>query len=576
MSGEAERAAEPGTGTAAQRDWPQIALEEVLRPLVIAAMIGCLALSLAQLVGLAEPAWGGAVGPVLAFVVALEAIHSQRFSSRRLHASRDRARFHLVEAVVLLIGVRLALYLLPSAPRLADDLALWASNLGALLTLPYILLAVVLASFWAGAYILSRAFQDLEASVFEQAPAITDPRYDLWITGAGHRRTDRQALLRQISGTFAAGGLVMLVLTGLARVDLSALIRLQHTRNSEVIVYAVVYFLLGFLLISQAQYATLKANWQLERIPVLSPLGRRWLILAVAFLALVGLLAALLPVNYSADVLHAAARWVGDALLRIALGIAFVVTLIATLLSRLFGAGQSGEAPMQATPTPEPEEIVPALPHDPVLWWQVARSVLFWVVLIGIVGYSLYHFVGDRWGVRPRLRIAWLGGWFRRLLAGLRRVGRNAYGQLRAAVAQRIAARRARQPQAGTRYVGLGRLTPRERVRYFYVSIAARGARQGIARPAAATPSEYQALLADSLPEAAEDIERLTQAFQEARYSAHTLTREDERPVRLWWQRVKQALLLRRKPPSGAGQANASVTQAPKSRLDHAHRQAEP
>jgi len=553
MSGEAERGTQAESGVAPERDWPQIALEEVLRPLVIAAMIGCIALSLAQLVGLVAPEWGGALGPVLAFVVALEAIHSQRFSARGLHVSRDRTRFHFVEAVVLLIGVRLAMYLRPGAPRLADDLAVWASDLGTLLSFPYIVLILVLGLFWAGAYILSRAFQDLQASVFEEAPSITDPRYDLWITGAGHRRTDRQALLRQISGTFAAGGLVMLVLTGLARVDLGALVTLKHVRNSEIIVNAVIYFVLGFLLISQAQYATLKANWQLERVPVLSPLGRRWLVMAVVFLALVGLIAALLPVNYSADVLHAAARWVGDAFLKLALGIAFVVTLILTLISRLFGIGPSDGAAPEATPTPAPEEIVPVVPQDPVLWWQVARSVLFWVVLIGIVGYSLYHFVGDRWGFRPKLRVTWLFGWLRRLFSGLRSAGRKAYKQLRTAVTQRLAARRARQQQAGgTRYVGLGRLSPRERVRYFYVSIAARGARQGIGRPASATPSEYQALLAQNLPEAAADVERLTEAFLEARYSTHSLTREDERPVRAWWRRVKQALLLRRKPPSDA------------------------
>jgi len=44
-------------------------------------------------------------------------------------------------------------------------------------------------------------------------------------------------------------------------------------------------------------------------------------------------------------------------------------------------------------------------------------------------------------------------------------------------------------------------------------------------------------------------VEQLTQAFLEARYSAHELTREDERPVKLLWQRVKQALVARKRTP---------------------------
>lgn len=509
-------------------------------------MVGCIALSLAQLIGRAAPEWGGALGPVLAFLYSLEAIHSQRLSTRRLAHDRDRTRFHLVEAVVLLLLARFALYALPGAPRLVDDLARWPSDLGAFITVPYLALVVVLALFWAGSFVISKAFQELEASVFEQAPPITDPRYDLWLTGAGHRRTDRQALLRAISGTFAGGGLVMLVLTALARVDLRALATLQHTRNSDVIFYAVVYFALGFVLISQAQYATLKANWQLERIPIKSPVGRRWLLLGVLFMLLVVAVASLLPVTYSANLLYAAAQFVVSALARIAGLLILLVTMVSALLARLLGQEQSAPPQTAPTPAPAPEELVPLVPHEPLVWWQVARSVLFWVVLIGIVGYSLYHFVGDHWGIWPRLRVSrlfvWLGCWVR----GLRCAGRHAAERLRVAVARRLSVRREGQTRRPG-YLALGRLDPRERVRYFYLSIVERGARQGIVRPPGATPLEYEAQLEAALPEASADIKRLTQAFLEARYSARTLTRADEQPVRLWWQRVKQALLLRRR-----------------------------
>jgi len=119
-------------------------------------------------------------------------------------------------------------------------------------------------------------------------------------------------------------------------------------------------------------------------------------------------------------------------------------------------------------------------------------------------------------------------------------------------VAERLAARQQRAQQRRLRYLALGRLAPRERVRYFYLSIVERSAHQGFGRPSNLTPLEYQPTLASQLPEAAAEVEQLTQAFLEARYSAHELTREDERPVKALWQRIKQALVARKHtPPAG-------------------------
>jgi hypothetical protein len=79
-------------------------------------------------------------------------------------------------------------------------------------------------------------------------------------------------------------------------------------------------------------------------------------------------------------------------------------------------------------------------------------------------------------------------------------------------------------------------------VLYYYLSVLRRADERGIPRRPAQTPDEYRARLGPSLPQAEEEVNQLTDAFVEARYSRHTVEREQARRVRESWQRVKAAL----------------------------------
>jgi len=361
----------------------------------------------------------------------------------------------------------------------------------------------------------------------------------------GRGRTDRQSLLNRIVGIFFWGGVLLLILSGLGRVDLREMVALQHGRTSGVVVNALVYFLLGFLIISEAQYTILKANWELQHIPLLGRLGRRWRYLLVAFLLLVGVIAALLPTGYSVgivDALSMAAHWVVWAVVQVTFFVLFALSwLLGSVMQLLMGR------PTSAGPIPSAPRMVP--PPEPAaaegagwVWWPLVRSLIFWLVLTGVIGYSLYHYIGDRWGMLRWLRsvrlLRWLGG----LWSGMwRGAGRVATG-VRAGVAKRLAARRARAPSRAWHYFSLRSMSPRERVRYYYLSVLHRSAREGFGRPPSATPLEYDAMLAAHLPEASEDVHLLSQAFVEARYSEHGISRDDAEAAKGGWQRLRRAL----------------------------------
>jgi hypothetical protein len=94
-----------------------------------------------------------------------------------------------------------------------------------------------------------------------------------------------------------------------------------------------------------------------------------------------------------------------------------------------------------------------------------------------------------------------------------------------------------------------GRLPPREMIRYFYLSAARRAAQAGQPRGPGQTPFEYQAALDRQFPELEPDLEGLTEAFVQARYSNRTVAQQEAEAVKPLWQRIRAALRRKRAQP---------------------------
>ncbi|NLG49462.1 MAG: DUF4129 domain-containing protein [Chloroflexi bacterium] len=565
LSAESQPAEAPNAEQQArERQFLTITLEEVLRPTGIAGMITCLMVAFSQFLVSLTPHWPGTFVSVLTFLVSLESIHAWRTMKRLRLSGSDKTRFRFAEWIVLLLVLRLGVSLRNGFAGLAADIASWTVNALSFFDALFLIISALMVLVWFMALGLAQTMKELEATESEKAPATTDPRYDLWSTAPGRGRVDRTAKLRHLINTFFGAGIILLIFTGLSLVNLRQLLSLEHARSSGIIVNVFVYFVLGFLLISQAHYTILKANWELQNIPILGKLGKRWLLLVLGFLVFIALVAALLPVDYSVgimDVLSTVLWWILQVLTRIVGVILFIISWVLGLVLSLFRGEQAASPPPTISqpmlPPPPPST---AAESEPVAWWQFVRSLLFWFLIIGVAGYSLYHFLNDRWDIFRRLSMTPLLQWISNVWRGLRQNTRQAVGRLRQAVAQSIARRRARIAQRTGSYLSLRRLTPRDRVRYFYLSIAHRANTQGFGRPASMTPLEYQQMLASQMPDADVDVEALTQAFLEARYSEHAITEEQMRGVQGVWQRIKRALSARRRQRAGNSAKPGSQT----------------
>jgi hypothetical protein len=175
------------------------------------------------------------------------------------------------------------------------------------------------------------------------------------------------------------------------------------------------------------------------------------------------------------------------------------------------------------------------------------RSLAFWTILIGIIGYSIFHFADYRWRILQKLSLSGVSRWLMGLWQGAQSGAKKAAEGIRRAIADRLPSREGRRRRRPWRYISLRGLPLRERIRYFYLSTLRRSEKQNLGRPPSATPQEYQSILARQVPEIAKEFDELTQAFIEARYSEHSISKEDASNVKKAWRQAKRLLGIRRR-----------------------------
>lgn len=192
-------------------------------------------------------------------------------------------------------------------------------------------------------------------------------------------------------------------------------------------------------------------------------------------------------------------------------------------------------------------------------WYELLRTLLFWMVILGMFYFILRTYLQDHPELVASLRkmksIGVLRRWWRTLWKSLRKWGRAAAAQLPDLISRRMAT--ISSPKAF--FPSLSTQSPRQKVLYYYQNILQRTAQQGIGRHETQTPYEYDHTLEPNLPTAQEELAHLTQAFVEARYSQHDIAPQDAEQARKEWERVKEALEERLKGESGVGSRESGI-----------------
>jgi hypothetical protein len=175
-------------------------------------------------------------------------------------------------------------------------------------------------------------------------------------------------------------------------------------------------------------------------------------------------------------------------------------------------------------------------------------STIFWIIIAAIVAYALNSYLSERGIHLSRVFVA-VRDWLVAAWQWLRQGANRRVGQARAALARLMGTEIAPAlPTVPWRFFRLGALSPRERVRFFYLAALRRAAEQGVKRPPAATPLEHGPSLDASWPEAQEELDYLTAEFVKARYTPEPVESDEAVGVQRVWDRVKAALRARKRP----------------------------
>jgi hypothetical protein len=306
------------------------------------------------------------------------------------------------------------------------------------------------------------------------------------------------------------------------------------------------------LLLGEAQYVRQRTLWRIDRLSIPLAVSANWGGGLVGLLVVTLAVAFLLPTSYAMTL----GELVSGALGVAAQALLFIIGLffyLVALVGSLLGMKATPESAAAPAAPPKIPPVAPPPSGGSVL--AMVQSIVFWLVVLAIVGYSLYVV----WRRRP----AWSASIsVRRLLDGplsvlrsllrlIRRVGTDVGKAVVAAIPRLLRSTPVIAPKM-PRFISLSRLGPRELVEYYYLSVCERAARLGYPRPADETPDEYLIGLRERLPIVDPEIETLTAAFLEARYGPRPTTRERAKQLRGGWEslnkKLRSARLRRMKP----------------------------
>lgn len=541
-------------------------LQSLLRPFLTAVMVACLDTALLALITRFVPALAGGYGQLVWFfsiAVTIMGCATTTYLAQPGERQRRRPAYRWVEFAFVALATRLLLW--GATGGWPTPLALIYHPLDSLIDGVFLTAGLVVLISWLVALDLTGDLLRLALQPDELFALQTDRIGEMIRTS----NSDRPAILNRIVARWVGGGILMVIAAAGLQVErpVNGFFTLsQQNIPPAVIAAIVIYFLTGLVLVSQGQLALLRTRWLLDRIPSSENVLRQWPLYVMLLLIVIGFVATLLPLGGTfllGQLLFGALNFVFNFFLSI---FRFFMGLFLLLIGALFG--ETPQNPVtEASPAPPPptlEAIPPAAAHFPA--W--AGGALFWLSMALILGYAAYIYLSDR-GVQftwlltfwQLLRERWLAlfGNYRRWQRGrlLTRPQQTEEGSAPAKV------------HWLKRGLDWRRLDPTQQVRYFYLTTLEQAKTQGLGRTAGETPNQYAPRLTAHLvatvkstdnKEATEDegatkarkeanndqqaVQKLTDAFIQARYSKQPLEKTESTALAQVWENLKVYLSL--------------------------------
>lgn len=488
----------------------------IINFVMVGFILACFAFILGNFFQTLYPAWETLGFTILAFLIALESLivrYLRRHESRILH---NVFLTKLAELILILFVIKLISLLISGFSTIWMEILSWQQDfLKNFFDQSYMLRAIGLLLVWFLAIIFSQPLIQLE----EDEELLAQEKL-------GYTFTDRQDARRSLISLVFILGFSMIIMMVLMKSSIE-LLHNTITSASTYVIFLLIYFFAGFVFLSLNQYSIMKARWYFSDITVNPELAKRWLIYTLSFILVVIVLIIFLPTDFVVG-FYPIARVLSEVVVFLFTIIQYLFFLPIALLIALITSLFSGESVTDQFQESLPERM-PSLPQITTIapWWDVVKSILFWLIFLGVIIFSIRYYIKNRPDFKSLLDNIHIADWLRDFWEWIKR-GFKIIRQASSETFQKgldniqtfLKNRQIKLPSLADI---ARRLPPRQAVILTYIDWIHWNREHGFDRRKSQTPLEYGHAYTQYLPEADEITHDFTNTFIKARYAKDTI-----------------------------------------------------
>lgn len=509
-----------------------------LNLIILSVMVTCFALMERILIRAIYPDWQSPGLLIIAFLVVFISLVVRQLMHEAYSSNQRPFPTALAELVLIILVVKLVSMFSKGFPAFWEEILSWQDAfVERFFEIDFLLSLICVLIVWALTLLFSESLVKLE----EDKSVMAQERL-------GRVINNRQLARKQLINLILILGFIMMVFMVIIE-GVQGLAQNNTVSTRQFLIILLVYFFSSFMFLAVNQYNIMKVRWYLNEVPVNADLARRWVLYSIAFIAAAVILVIFLPTNFTVGFIPLA-QALYQAILFIWSAIEILFFLPFVLALSLFNSTETDESISQEIQetlleyTSAPQEIT-----STVGWWEVLKSVLFWLVFLGVIIISIRYYLKNRKEFKSflsKLRFGeWLRDFWRWIKTGFKRLGRTTANTLQ----QGIKAVQTYLQRERTKLNPIAelvrRLPPRQAVILTYINWVRWSQKQGIGRKGSQTPFEYAHVYRQELPEAAEAIDDLTGTFILARYTRHEINKEKVQTAQVSFDSIKEAYTLK-------------------------------
>lgn len=448
--------------------------------------------------------------PWLMVGIALVALFTQT-RTRGMDTSEKNA-FRISEGITYLVVLKAISMIISGQTDLVETFHMWRVHLlESIFDLPYITALLPGMVAWSYTLFYSDLYDEFE-----------DRRKDFRWDELGKVQNSLKSIRSKMVGGNVALLIFLVFLLAFANtpIDIPNVLSLPLTAKSSA---AIVILFTAFLLIQLAitQLSLLRTYWEHDRSQIDIAINRKWLMYSLVVMGIASAISFLLPTEYSRQ-FFTLFLWFSSILFSFFSLFLYLLSYPFLLLFHFLFSQNESSPTLPGLPAIQPP--VTAEPSALPLWFDIAKTIILWGIILGIVFLAARQFFSTASTLLPKVNRNFLFQKIRdffqsliNLLFGVKNLLQEQIAQIKLQITP---------PRLSTKpsfqvFRSRHAYNAREKILNLYCELVDFAGDHGLQRSGSQTPYQYRSFLSSALPNLSSEIMDITEVFVEARYSLH-------------------------------------------------------